>query len=63
MLVKIGPLVSKLVRPIARMEAKEINNVLVEQACLYLSNGDYPSGASSDQKRSIRRTLSMFMTA
>ena len=58
MLVKIGPLVSKLVRPIAqvyRMEAKEINNVLVEQACLYLSNGDYPSGASSDQKRSIRR--------
>ena len=29
--------------------------MLVEQACLYLSNGDYPSGASSDQKRSIRR--------
>ena len=37
------------------MEAKEIDNVLVEQACLYLSNGDYPSGASTDQKRSIRR--------
>ena len=39
MLVKIGPLVSKLVQPIAqvyRMEAKEINNVLVEQACSYL---------------------------
>ena len=37
------------------MEAKEIDNVLVEQACVYLSNGDYPSGASTDQKRSIRR--------